>query len=131
MDRQCLHCSQGFLGRSDKKFCSNQCRSAWHQSQQLQQEQSVQQIIRRLSRNRLLIKRLLAEGYTQVGRAHMAELDFTFCYYTHQYKTKGGNTYYFCFDAGYRLLPENKVLLVLWQDYMRAFEVEKPEKNKE
>ena len=127
MDRQCQHCGQSFLGRSDKKYCSNQCRSAWHQSQQLQQEQSVQQIIKRLSRNRQLIKRLLSEGYSKVGRAYLLELDFSFHYYTHQYKTKGGNTYYFCFDAGYRLLPENKVLLVLWQDYMQPSEAKADE----
>ena len=131
MDRQCQQCGQGFLGRSDKKFCSNQCRSAWHQSQQLQQDQSMRPILRRLSRNRLLIRRLMADGYTKVGRAHLLELDFNFHYYTHQYKTKGGNTYYFCFDAGYRLLSDNKILLVLWQEYMQACEVVATEPNDE
>lgn len=127
MDRECLQCNQGFLGRSDKKFCSHQCRSAWHQSQQLKQNHSVQQITKRLSRNRQLIKRLISEGYTKVGKAHLLELDFSFHYFTHQYRTKGGNLYYFCFDAGYRLLSDNKLLLVLWQDYMQAVAVTESE----
>jgi predicted nucleic acid-binding Zn ribbon protein len=128
MHGECLHCGQGFIGRSDKKFCSHQCRSAWHQDNQLKQDYSVQQIIRRLSRNRQLIKKLLSEGYTKVGRAHLLDLGFDFHYYTHCYKTKGENVYYFCFDAGYRILPANKLLLVLWQDYMQAWEVKEAEK---
>jgi len=44
---------------------------------------------------------------------------FNFNYFTHQYKTAKGNTYHFCYDYGYLLLPEEKVLIVNWQPYMQ------------
>ncbi|PVY37356.1 hypothetical protein [Pontibacter virosus] len=39
-------------------------------------------------------------------------------YLTQVYRTQKGNTYHLCYDYGYLLLPEEKVLIVNWQPYM-------------
>jgi hypothetical protein len=42
-----------------------------------------------------------------------------FRFYTHQYKTGKGDIYYFCYEWGYQVLEQNKVLIVNWQKYMK------------
>jgi hypothetical protein len=48
---------------------------------------------------------------------------FDFRHFTHLYRTKQGNTYHFCYDYGYFLLPDEKVLIVNWQPYMEQNKV--------
>jgi hypothetical protein len=45
---------------------------------------------------------------------------FDFRYFTNLYRTQKGNTYHFCYDYGYLLLPEDKVLIVNQQPYMNS-----------
>ncbi len=33
IQRHCTECGQRLAGRSDKKFCNDQCRTAWHNKQ--------------------------------------------------------------------------------------------------
>ncbi|WP_266205307.1 hypothetical protein [Pontibacter kalidii] len=44
----------------------------------------------------------------------MASFDFR--HFTYLYRT--GNTYHFCYDYGYLLLEDGKLLIMNWQPYM-------------
>src|SRR5690606_32436254 len=71
-----------------------------------------------LRRNRTLLKQASPQGKTTTYRQVLDMAGFDFRYFTHLYRTKQGNTYHFCYDYGYLLLPEEKVLIVNWQPYM-------------
>ena len=118
--RECSHCGTAIVGRSDKKFCSDQCRARAGNYRKLsdQGEQLMRSVNSALRNNRHLLQRASPEGKTTLRRQVLMLAGFDFRYFTHLYHTKGGNTYHFCYDYGYLLLPDEKVLIVNWQKYM-------------
>ena len=84
MNNKCLHCGEKLIGRVDKRFCDDQCRNTWHNS----------------------------------NPNHLIELGFSFKFYTNTFTTKNKNTYKLCYDYGYLLLDNNKVLIINRQEYM-------------
>jgi predicted nucleic acid-binding Zn ribbon protein len=114
----CLACGGKLTGRIGKKFCSDQCRATFHNRRKTKEEQWIQQLNRVLRKNRSVLKNLNPKGYSTVRQELLKDLGFNFHYYTHQYHTNSGNVYYFCYEWGYRILEEGKILIVNWQPYM-------------
>lgn len=116
----CEQCGSILSGRSDKRFCSNQCRAQAHNAGRRQNsgEQLMLTVNSILRRNRTVLRQASPLGKTTTYRQVLEMAGFDFRYFTHTYRTKGGNTYHFCYDYGYLLLPEEKVLIVNWQPYM-------------
>lgn len=71
-----------------------------------------------LRRNRQILQRASPEGKTTLRREVLQLAGFDFRHFTHQYRTRQGNIYNFCYDYGYLLLDDGKVLIVNWQPYM-------------
>ncbi len=71
-----------------------------------------------LRKNRSILKQLSPKGKTTIPRQYLELAGFDFRYLTQLYRTQRGNTYHLCYDYGYLLLPEEKVLIVNWQPYM-------------
>ena len=118
--KACLQCGQAMVGRTDKRFCSNQCRAAASNRRRTEDagERLMKEINNRLRHNRQLLQRASPEGKTTIRREVLQQSGFDFRHFTHLYRTKQGNTYHFCYDYGYMLLPEEKMLIVNWQPYM-------------
>ncbi|SIR30870.1 hypothetical protein [Pontibacter lucknowensis] len=119
-EKQCQQCGSKMTGRMDKRFCSNQCRANAHNAGRRQNsgEQLILNINSILRRNRTILKQASPQGKTTTHKQVLQLAGFDFRHHTHLYRTKQGNTYYFCYDYGYFLLPEEKVLIVNWQPYM-------------
>ena len=117
----CQVCGQAFLGRSDKKYCSDQCRAVLNNRRKKSDtgECMILDLNRILGKNRSILKIMSPLGKTTTRQEYLVLQGFDFRYHTHQYQTRTGNTYYFCYDFGYLLLPGEKVLLVNWQPYMQ------------
>jgi predicted nucleic acid-binding Zn ribbon protein len=116
----CQVCGTGMAGRVDKRFCSDQCRAQLHNLKRKADvgERMILNINRILRKNRSILKVASPLGKTTTRQEYLVMHGFDFNHYTHQYKTQKGNTYNFCYDFGYLLLPEAKVLIVNWQSYM-------------
>lgn len=71
-----------------------------------------------LRQNRQILQRFSPQGKTTLRREALVQAGFDFRYLTNLYRTQKGNTYHFCYDYGYLLLEEEKVLIVSWQSYM-------------
>lgn len=119
-NRVCGHCGVALAGRSDKKFCSDQCRATAGNTRKLSDkgERLMRDINGTLRHNRQVLRKASPEGKTTIRRRALELAGFDFRYFTHIYRTQMGNTYHFCYDYGYLLLPEDKVLIVNWQQYM-------------
>ncbi|MBA9079765.1 MULTISPECIES: hypothetical protein [Rufibacter] len=118
--RTCRHCGSTLVGRADKKYCSDQCRALAGNARKLVEkgQRFMRDINTKLKKNRDLLRLASPEGKTTLRRQVLELNGFDFGYFTHLYRTKQGNTYYFCYDYGYLLLPEEKMLIVNWQPYM-------------
>lgn len=118
--RTCPQCGKSIIGRSDKRYCSDQCRHLSNNTvkRQSQGEKRIQQVNAALRKNRSILKQLSPQGKTTIPRQYLELAGFDFRYLTQVYRTQKGNTYHLCYDYGYLLLPEEKVLIVNWQPYM-------------
>jgi predicted nucleic acid-binding Zn ribbon protein len=116
----CQVCGHPFVGRSDKKYCSDQCRAVVNNRKKKADagERMMLDLNCILRKNRSILKNMSPLGKTTTRQEYLAMQGFDFRYHTHQYQTLKGNTYTFCYDFGYLLLPAEKVLIVNWQPYM-------------
>ena len=118
----CPHCYEIITGRSDKKFCSPYCKSAYHYQQNKTKESSLfSSIDRQLKTNRRLLKIYNKAGKATVLKDILIADGFNPRYFTNYWKAKNGNIYLFCYEFGFLELKEKhgiKYVLIRWQPYM-------------
>ena len=116
----CLHCNKTIVGRTDKKYCSDNCSATHHYNKIVEANKFRKSVHEILGRNRDILARLNPEGKCTMPRSILESKNFNFNYFTNIYRTKGGNVYWFCYDYGFRKLPKNNLcILVKWQSYMK------------
>jgi hypothetical protein len=117
--RTCLNCNEVVRGRSDKKFCDDQCRSAYNNEINTDDISLVRDTNKILRKNRGILKSLNTSGKTIVQRKEMLKQGFDFGYFTGVLRTVKGSNYFFCYEMGYLSLKADEVLLVKKQDFPR------------
>ena len=119
----CLQCGEPFSGRTDKKFCTESCRSTYHYYQSLEKEDSLYTTIdKQLKTNRRILKEFNRAGKATVRKQLLMDEGFDPKYFTHYWKAKNGNVYLFCYEYGFMKKIDNdkeKYVLVQWQEYMK------------
>lgn len=124
-DRRCEYtgCGKELFGRSDKKYCNDECRnranSVKRRSDAWGEDKCIYEITRDLRRNRLVMKSTGAflNETKIVTRGWMLDKGYNFEYYTNILHTKKGD-YYFCFEFGHMQLEEGRVLIVMTDRYI-------------
>lgn len=116
--KACLVCGEPIKGRPDKRFCSDQCRSAFHNKQNSDSTNFIRNINNILRKNRRILEELNPRGKAKVHRDTLLEKGFKFSYFTNQYRTKSGNVYHFVYDHGYLYLDDDYIALVIRQQYV-------------
>ena len=116
-EKKCLECNLPIVGRADKKFCSDQCRSAHYNHLNSDVNSYVRNVNNVLRKNRRILDELNPGGKIKVPATWLKEKGFDFHYHTTTYKTRDGLVYYYCYDQGYLPLDKNYFLLVLKQDF--------------
>lgn len=116
MERKCLDCNSTLVGRIDKKFCDDACRSNYNKSREAERLHYVRTVNSILKKNRKILEELNPEGKTKVAVKRLQRRGFDFRYFTHIYQTGKGSQYRFCYEYGYLLLPHDMVLLVKKRD---------------
>lgn len=100
-DRHCQECGLILIGRSDKKFCSDQCRASFHNREYSQNSESIRRVNRVLKRNRFVLGKLAEQGKFQINKKKLEEMGFNFDFYTHLRKKKDGSKVFYCYETGY------------------------------
>ena len=116
--KKCKQCGDQITGRADKQFCTDQCRYLFNNKLKIVKDEKIIKVNSILRKNRTILKKINPFGKTTVRKEVLRAEKFNFCYYTHIYKTKDNNIYFFCYEYGYRVLPENRILIINWQSYM-------------
>jgi hypothetical protein len=109
----CKYCGTELKGRIDKKFCDDQCRTAYNNRLKAD-DTHMRNVNNILRKNRLIMKELLltTEGKIRVSHQKLQDKGFNFYYHTHIYQTKTGNAYHFCYEYGYLILDGGYYMLV-------------------
>lgn len=116
--RTCLQCSDELVGRSDKKFCGDDCRSAYNNKLNKDSTNLMRNINNILRKNHRILKKLNPTGKTKITVNKLHQAGFNLNYFTNQYITKAGKVYHFCYDQGYLKLNENSYALVKRMDFV-------------
>jgi len=114
----CIECGTGFVGRQDKKFCGDQCRSVHNNKLNSDRTKMVRNVNNALRKNNRILRDLNPRGKTKVHKDDMLKAGFNFTYFTNIYKTKGGKTYRFCYDQGYLPLDNDFFAIVERKAYV-------------
>jgi len=116
---KCLYCNELVKGRRDKKFCTPECKSAYHNQHTNPQEDYIKSINRQLRKNRSALKKACPWGKATVRKEFLKKMGMDFKYITHTWRTEHNNLYFFCYDYGYMQVGDpSKVLIIQKQDYM-------------
>ena len=112
--KYCLDCETKLLGRADKKFCSDACRNNYNNKLNSDTTAHMRNINNTLRKNRRILQNLITtdDGKATVPVKKLVSQGFSFEYFTHILSTKTGNTYYFCYEYGYRKLDGEYYLVV-------------------
>jgi len=111
-NRKCLECNEEILGRSDKKFCDDQCRNAYNNKLNSDKIKIIKTINNILLKNRRILVLLNPSGKTKVHKDKLLTKGYDFKYHTHTYTTKENAHYHFCYDYGILALDKDWYLLV-------------------
>ena len=106
------------MGRADKKFCSDQCRSAYNNRVNSDATNFVRNVNNILRKNRRILAELNPHGKSKVHKDKLLEKGFKLSYYTNVYTTKAGKQYHFCYEQGYLALDKGYYALVIRQKYV-------------
>ena len=114
MDRFCIDCGEKLAGRSDKKFCNDQCRNNHNNKANGTTNNTIRNINNILRKNRRILEALVKneEGKSKATLKKLMDNGFNFNYHTHLYTTKTGNTYKFCYEYGYLPLDNDYYMVV-------------------
>lgn len=112
--KKCLTCSDSFMGRSDKKFCSDYCRNTYNNQMNKDANALVKRVNHTLRKNRRILESILSDegGNVRVKKKILMKQGFDFNYYTNRYQTKYGKEYLYNYDFGVRLDDDESVLVV-------------------
>jgi predicted nucleic acid-binding Zn ribbon protein len=110
--KTCLECTEKIVGREDKKFCSDGCRNSYNNKMNKDSTNFMRNVNNKLRKNYRTLCELNVEGKSRTTRNKMMGKGFDFEFFTSILNTKTGNTYYFVYDQGYRVLEDDYFMLV-------------------
>ncbi len=112
--KNCPECNDEIIGRSDKKFCSDQCRNTYNNRLNSDASNTVRNINNILRKNRRILQSLSKKAAkTMVSKDILLSKGFNFTYHTHNYTTKKGVNYHFCYEHGYLFLKDKNLYLLV------------------
>jgi len=118
MGKICLDCDAVIVGRSDKKFCSDECRNNYNNRLKAEVNNYMKNVNHILKKNRRILIELNPNGKSKAHKDKLMKKGFNFNYYTNTYKTKKGAIYYFCYEHGYLLIDHDFYALVKREEYV-------------
>ncbi len=110
--KTCLECGDTFVGRADKKFCSDMCRNAFNNKLNSDSYNVVRNTNNQLRRNRRILEEICSEDKAKTTRGTLISKGFDFNLMTSQRITQKGSVYYFVYDFGYLELDNDFFLVV-------------------
>lgn len=118
----CLVCHTPFQGRVDKRFCSDSCRAAFHNSKKDIRHALISRVNQQLLTNhKALLSFLDDEPFPLIDKQALIQKGFDAQYHTSR-RIISGKVYYFCYDVGYTVVNPEQVMLRLLNAYSLGLE---------
>ena len=104
MERYCRECGEPLSGRSDKQFCSDDCRSSYHNRDYNTDTVATSTVNRILRYNRRLLARLYRAGVRSLSLADERLMGYNLRYYTSVDRYMLRPPKYHCYEFSYSIV---------------------------
>ena len=122
--RLCKSCGDRIRGRSDKLYCDDRCRNRFHNREKKRPVLTVlaRSIQHQLLKNRMVLHRHLGGANCRVvHRDQLLREGFSFNLFTNRCRNKRGVMVVFCYEFGYRVVSQNRLMIVRQSHSVRIF----------
>lgn len=103
MERLCIRCGAPLHGRSDKKFCCDDCRTDYHNELRREREKQLREVNRILAGNWKILSGYLREGRTRLPNTELSARNFNFSIYTASQRRFPAGRIYWCYNCSWRI----------------------------
>lgn len=112
--RNCPACGKTVKGRADKKFCDDSCRNNYNNQLNSDAVNHVRNINNILRRNRRILEETMegVEKATARSKAELAKKGYRFDFFTGIFVNKDKETYYYCYEYGFKEVDHDKCIIV-------------------
>lgn len=112
--RICPTCGSNVKGRADKRFCNDYCRNNYNNQLNSDSINYVRNVNNILRRNRRILEETMegVEKATARSKAELAKKGYRFDFFTSIFTNKEKETYYYCYDYGYKEIEQEKCIIV-------------------
>ncbi len=101
--RKCLDCGAVLKGRSDKKFCSDQCRNNYNNTINREANSLVRNVHILLRKNRKILCDLYEGGKKKIHKDALLVSEFNMNFFTHIVENDNNNIITrYCYEYGYQ-----------------------------
>ena len=121
----CPICNSPLIGRTDKKYCSDQCRYLANNKHKIESEKPILDINKVLRKNRSILKKLCPFGKAVMRKEVLDTMGYDVNVFSSLFVTSNKEVYYICYDYAFTPLLENnvkKALIVTKQEYMNMWD---------
>ncbi len=114
---KCPECGGSLVGRSDRKFCCDDCRNSYHNKKNRIENGELRRVNRILKSNYIILKELSTKrSITKSGRircniATLLSRGFNFKYFTCIELDNGKNPKYLCYNIQYTICKNDCVII--------------------
>ena len=123
--RKCMECGDVIIGRTDKKYCGDQCRFLSNNRKKIATEWPILELNKTLRKNRMILKTLCPAGRSVVRKEVMDAMQFDGSVFSSIFVTNKRQIYYLCHEYGFTPILENgvqKALIISRQEYMNKWD---------
>jgi hypothetical protein len=112
--RTCPTCGKNVKGRADKRFCDDYCRNNYNNQLNSDAINYVRNINNILRRNRRILEETMegVEKATARSKAELAKKGYRFDFFTSIFTNKEKETYYYCYEYGFKEVENDKCIIV-------------------
>jgi hypothetical protein len=113
MKSKCIECQKEIVGRTDKRFCTINCKNNFNYRHRIETKKITKTVDGYLHRNREIIELLMGTSKKETfDRNVIVRTGFKFDYFTGIYTNKEGKMYRILYDYAWLDFSDQKILIV-------------------
>jgi hypothetical protein len=113
MEKRCLTCQKTIIGRSDKKYCSVDCKNALHAKKRQEKPDIFRETNGWLHRNHAILATIMGNSKKEMlDKNILTRANFKFEFMTGVYFNKEQKMYRLIYDYAWMDFSDQKVLIV-------------------
>ena len=118
----CSNCGVELTGRKGKKYCDNYCKSDFYYKKHKSEPDTLfKRVEKQIKLNRKFLAHFNTAGKSNIRKTKLIDEGFNPHFFTHYWKNKKGDVYFFCFDFGFLEVKERNLTKYILIEYQESY----------